>query len=218
MGSKIFALLSTIALATLFAEGLVVGVLFAKGRLTPETVQEIRDILRDPSTLAVTTDKTQEKSTTAAVTADDVVKARALRILQIEQREREQQLLKGYVVDARSIVAKDREVATKLRKDYEDERRTVAEREKSAAVEQARNVLLKTDTPIMLEHLMKMPLDDSITLVKGMPEKKIAELLQAFSSGDQKAAKRGQEIFQSIAQGQANGPQAAADAAAKGNP
>ncbi len=218
MGSKIFALLSTIALATLFAEGLVVGVLFAKGRLTPETVQEIRDILRDPSTLAVTTDKTQEKSTTAAVTTDDVVKARALRILQIEQREREQQLLKGYVVDARSIVAKDREVATKLRKDYEDERRTVAEREKSAAVEQARNVLLKTDTPIMLEHLMKMPLDDSITLVKGMPEKKIAELLQAFSSGDQKAAKRGQEIFQSIAQGQASGSQAAADAAAKSNP
>jgi hypothetical protein len=126
--------------------------------------------------------------------------------------------LKGLVADSRAVVLKDREAATKLKKDYEDQKQVATDREKSAAVEQARNVLLKTDTPTMLEHLMKLPLDDSLTLVKGMPEKKIAELLQAFSTGDPKAVKRGQEIFQAIAQGQNSGAQTPADASAKNTP
>lgn len=218
MASKLLALLSGAAVIALFAEGLVVGVLFAKGRLTPETVQEIRDILRDPSVVVAEKDKADDKPHVPTATLDDVVKARALRILQIEQREREQQLLKGLVADSRTVVLKDREAATKLKKDYEDQKQVAADRDKSAAVEQARNVLLKTDTPTMLEHLMKLPLDDSLTLVKGMPEKKIAELLQAFSTGDPKAVKRGQEIFQAIAQGQNSGAQTPADASAKNTP
>jgi hypothetical protein len=215
MGRKLFGLLAGAALIFVFAEGLVVGVLWAKGRLTPDVVQEIRDILREPSLATPTLAKPEESKAPQVTTVDDVVRVRALRILQIEQRERDQQVLKGLVADSRNIVQRDREAITKQQDDYLAQKKADADRANSAAITQARSVLLKTDTTTMLDHLQKMPLDESIALVKGMPEKKIAEILQAFAAGDPKSAKRGQELFQAISQGNPNMAQPATAAAAK---
>lgn len=202
MARKLLSLLSGAALIALFAESLVIGVLYAKGRLNADTVHEIREILRDPSTVAAAS-KSDVKAEVPVVTVDDVVRARSLRILQIEQRERELQALKGLVSDSRASVLSDREAATKLVQDFEAQKKAAQETAQTAAIEQARNVLLKAETALIVEQLTKLPLDESISLVKGMPEKKIAELLQAFSAGDPKSSKRGQEIFQAIVQGDA---------------
>ena len=68
----------------------------------------------------------------------------------------------------------------------------------STATEQARNILLAMSGTDAVAHLMELDLEENVVLLKGMPEKKIASILGAFSQGDIEQFKRGQDIFKAI--------------------
>jgi hypothetical protein len=77
----------------------------------------------------------------------------------------------------------------------------------SEATEQARAVLQAMSTTDTVNHLMQLELDDCLKLIKGMPEKKIAKIMQEFFSeggdGGGKASRieRANEILKSLADG-----------------
>jgi len=194
---KFFTLLAGLALIAIFAEGLVVAALMAQGRLNNDVVNEIREILRNPQEAKAAAIK-PEVTAKPTVTLEDVLRERALRVLQIGEREREYQRLQGLVSDSRSAVLKDLDLLTKEKELFALAEQQRLEREQSESVERVRAILAKSDIQSVADQLMKLPLDENMLLLQGMPEKRVAELLQTLATGDAKQSKRGQEIIQSV--------------------
>lgn len=194
---KLFTVLAGLALIAIFAEGLVVATLMAQGRLNNDVVNEIREILRNPQDAKEAAAK-PEVTIKPTVTLDDVLRERALRVLQIGEREREYQRLQGLVSESRSAVLNDLDLLTKEKEQFALAEKQRLEREQSESVERVRAILAKSDIQSVADQLMKLPLDENMLLLQGMPEKRVAELLQMFATGDAKQSKRGQEIIQAI--------------------
>ncbi|MBI1311869.1 hypothetical protein GC176_11300 [bacterium] len=199
MARTILIALSGLAMFALLGEGLAAGVLWSQGRLNADAVREIRAILRDPSDLS---DENARENKVPAVSTDDVIAARSMRILQIEEREREQELLTALIADSRfNIIAE--QTSLKAAKDqFARQEEALRKKRESEAIEQARAVLMKAEIDMAVKQLLELSLDESLIIIQGMPEKKIAELLGAFEKGDKEAQARGTEIFQAISRGQ----------------
>lgn len=207
---KLLSVLAGLALIAVFAEGLVVATLMAQGRLNNDVVHEIREILRNPQEAKeLAAAAKPEAAAKPTVTLDEVLRERSLRVLQISEREREYQRLQGLALDSRAGVLKDLESLAKEKEQFAQNEKARQEREQSESIERVRAILAKSDIQSVADQLMKLPLDDNMVLLKGMPEKRVAELLQTLATGDPKQVKRGQEIIQSILSQKSN---ASADA------
>ena len=53
-----------------------------------------------------------------------------------------------------------------------------------------------------VENLMQLDLEENIVLLKGMPEKQIAKILQEFLKGKDEQLERGWQIFEAISRGE----------------
>lgn len=196
---KLLTAVSALALMVVFAEGLLLATLWAQGRLNRDIVNEIREILRNPNEVAVVAASTKtDGPQKPTVTLEEVLRDRSLRVLQISEREREYLRLQALVTDSRTAALKDRELVTRERDEFAKAEKARIEREQSESIERARAILAKSDIAAVADQLMKLPLDENLLLLKGMPEKRIADLLQTLSAGDAKSIKRGQELFQAI--------------------
>lgn len=198
MGRIILMTLSGLALLTLLGEGLAAALLWSQGRLNADAVREIRSILRDTSSLEDGEDLGNE---TPSVSTEDVIATRAMRVLQIEEREREQELLTALIADARFNVIAEQTTLKAARDEFNRQHEELRKKRESEAIEQARAVLLKSEIDTAVKQLMELSIDESLLIIQGMPEKKIAELLGAFEAGDKEAQARGTEIFQAISRG-----------------
>lgn len=207
MAKVLLATASVLAIITVLAEGLAAGLLWSQGRLTADTVREIRTILRAPDELVTEED---DRNDAPRIALDDVIAARSRRIIDIEGREQEQAVLQALVDDARDSLLKEREVLRTERDTYEQAQKTQADAAQAQSVLQSRNVLLKLDPETAVQQLMQLSPEQNVVILEGMPEKNIAEMLEAFAAVGQEEAKRGQEIFQAITRG------ATPDAAAEG--
>ncbi len=196
---KFFSVLAGLAVIVMFAEGLVVATLMAQGRLNNDVVNEIREILRNPQEAKeLAAAAKPEVAAKPTVTLDEVLRERSLRVLQIGEREREYQRLQGLVTDSRGAVLKDLDLLTKEKEQFALSEKQRLEREQSESIERMRSILAKSDIQTVADQLLKLPIDENMLLLKGMPEKRVAELLQMMATGDPKQAKRGQEIIQAI--------------------
>lgn len=193
-----FSALSAVAILTLLAEGLAGGLLWSQGRLNPDAIREIRVILSDRNALAE--EQTLENET-PVVAIEDVIKSRAVRIHHLEERETEQKILSGLMADARGRIATEQESLLKSREQFEQEQKERIARKTSAGIEQARAILVASDTDLAVAQLTELSLDEAIILIEGMPEKTIAKLLAAFAAGDRAQVERGQQVFQAITRG-----------------
>ncbi len=198
MGRTILIALSGLAILTLLGEGLAATLLWSQGRLNADAVREIRAILRDTSSLE---DENDLQNKTPAVATEDVVAARAMRVLQIEEREREQELLTALIADSRFNVISEQTTLKAAKDEFARQQEELRKNRVSAAIEQARAVLLKAEIDMAVKQLMDLSVDESLLIIQGMPEKKIAELLGAFEAGDKEAQARGSELFQAISRG-----------------
>lgn len=189
---------AAIAALTLLAEGLGAALLWSQGRLNPDTIREIRMILRDPVT---TTDAAESDAEAPVLAIEDIVKARSIRILNLEEREREQELLKAIVSDSREAVLAEQAKLKASREMFMAEQKLQADKGSTAAIEKARNVLLKAQADAAMGQLMNLTLEENVIIVQEMPEKKIADLLAAFAAGDKDQVLRGEELFQAITRG-----------------
>ncbi len=198
MGRIILITLSGLALLTLLGEGLAAALLWSQGRLNADAVREIRSILRDTSSLG---DEENTGGEAPSVSTEDVIAARAMRVLQIEEREREQELLTALIADSRFNVIAEQTTLKAARDEFNRQQEELRKKRESEAIEQARAVLLKSEIDTAVKQLMELSIDESLLIIQGMPEKKIAELLGAFEAGDKEAQARGTEIFQAISRG-----------------
>ncbi|GEM_PF-1548601 len=198
MGRIILMGLSGLAILILLGEGLAAALLWSQGRLNADAVREIRAILRESSSLE---DDSELDNKVPAVSTEDVIAARAMRVLQIEEREREQELLTALIADSRFNVIAEQTTLKAAKDEFARQQEELRKKRESEAVEQARAVITKAEIEMAVKQLMELPLDESLVIVQGMPEKKIAELLGAFDAGDKEAQARGTEIFQAISRG-----------------
>ena len=199
MARTILIALSGLALLALLGEGLAAALLWSQGRLNADAIREIRMILRDPTDES-DIENGEEKE--PAVSTEDVIAARSMRILQIEEREREQELLTSLIADSRYNVVAEQTSLKAARDKFAQEQDALKKKKESEAVEQVRAVLMKAEVEMAVKQLMGLSIDESLVIVQGMSEKKIAELLGAFEAGDKDAQQRGTELFQAISRGQ----------------
>ncbi|MHC4874998.1 MAG: hypothetical protein ACYTGL_00785 [Planctomycetota bacterium] len=199
MARTIVIAVSGLALLALLGEGLAAALLWSQGRLNADAIREIRMILRDP---ADDSDIVVDDQKEPAVSTEDVIAARSMRILQIEEREREQELLTALIADSRYSVVAEQTSLKAARDKFAQEQEALKKKQESDAVEQARAVLMKADIDMAVTQLMGLTLEESLVIIQGMQEKKIAELLGAFAASDKEAQARGTELFQAISRGQ----------------
>ncbi|MDA0284365.1 MAG: hypothetical protein O3B86_13525, partial [Planctomycetota bacterium] len=116
MGKLVLTALSTVAVLTLLAEGLAGGLLWSQGRLNPDAIREIRVILSDVEQVS---GSAGGKTEAPPASIEDVIQTRAIRILHLNDREREQEVLRGLVADSRVTVVTEQKALVAKREQFE---------------------------------------------------------------------------------------------------
>jgi hypothetical protein len=193
--------------SVLLVECTALSWLWVRGSLTAQHLQEIRLILTEEG-------KTEGELQTVeaklhAPSEQDIQNRRLLRVLDLESREKELDLMKAMTLNTENRLISDRTSFDNMREAFRNELGEMDTRSQSAAVEQARSVLLallKSAPESAIERLMTLSLEEAVDLVRGMPEKSIAQLLREFdasTANDAAAQKeRGQRIFEALNRGE----------------
>lgn len=195
------ALLVTVGVfATLLvlAECLVVGMLWSRGNLTAQSLQEIRLALSGRSRVDTAAD---ESAATVTLPSEvEIREARIRRVLEIEARETELSLLKRMTTETANRLIADRQAYDEVRADLRAELERLREQTISEATEQTRAVLLSSPPEEAVTRLMGLTVTEGVDLLRGLPEKAISRILQAFAA-DPKTTERGQTLFEGLYRG-----------------
>lgn len=137
--------------------------------------------------------------------AQEIREQRVIRILQLETRERELSVLKEAAAGAANQLIVDRQTFEELKEKFRKELDELREKAVSEAIEQARGVLLASPPTVSAERLTEVPLEDAVILMRGMPEKQIAKILQEMN-GIPDRAERSKQIFDALRKGDPERP------------
>ncbi len=199
-------LMGVLSATVLLAELVGVGLLWSKGCLTQQNLYEVRLILTGESKAENESQSGEDKE--SDVSQQDLQDARILRVLNLESRGKELELLKTMTEKTANELISDRKTFDEMKNGFRKELEELQQRYQTAAVEQARAVLLASPIESAVERLMALPLDEATDLVRGMPEKSIAKILQGFEGpvdvegrpGERTV--RGQKIFEALSRGE----------------
>lgn len=191
--------LCVVCVGTLLSEAFGLAFLWYRGQLTAETLQDIRGILAGQDQDDIGMD---EENKTVAPSSEDIARKRITRILELTARDSEQTAMKTMIDEKTSeLVATQKAFEERSKKFYEDLEMLDAQNT-DEAVEQAREILAKSPAVEAVKELMVLTSEESIIIVRGMPAKTIAKILQSFDSADQEQEKRASEIFRAIMHGE----------------
>jgi flagellar motility protein MotE (MotC chaperone) len=199
MTRSILMVCGILCVVTLMSETLGLGLLWWQGRLNGETISQIRDVLlgnedEEPSGVQETPNRLPSN--------DEVIRERALRILDLQRREAELDQLKRLVDGKGNEILAHLDQLEKEKKEFEEELQTQTEQVTSEAAEQSRGILTALPSGEAVRNLMQLPLEENVVLLKGLPEKTIAKILQEFTGSlDEETQTRGLEIFEAITHG-----------------
>ncbi|NOX54392.1 MAG: hypothetical protein GXP27_08090 [Planctomycetes bacterium] len=197
---RLFAFAASIfCFVIVLGEALGLGLLWMRGQLTPETVQEIRMILTGDTQEIAVEEKEDEKEFPST---EQVIAERALRILDLESRERELDQLKTLVDESRALVLKEHELLTAKKQAFEQRLAQIQSQLNSEATELAREVIAQSSPKDAVRQLMALDVEQNVILIQGLTEKKIAELLKEFGRGDAEQVERGLRIFEALSRGE----------------
>ena len=188
-----------LCVATVLTQLMAVGYLAMTGRLTNRTMTDVRNALNgnvvEPTDSQATTDKGNKPS------IDDVVEKRIGRVWDLDRRQKELSILKGIITRRKEDVTSRQE---KFSKSREKLLKDLAEKEKTlqaASTKKARTILAEMEPADAAKHLMKMPLDQSVLLLKGMQERNVAEYLREFSN-TKEGEEQAKQILDAISRGE----------------
>lgn len=187
-----------LSLIIVLGELAMLAVLWRQGNLSARTLAEIRLAVSGQSLIDTPAVETPEGP--PAVSTDDVQTARVMRVLNLEAREKELDVVKEAIATSMNQLSQERDAFQQLKSRFTNELLAQAKQRQSDATEQARAVLLASPPEVAASRLMDLSLDESIVLTRGMPEKQIAKILQQFTGTPEKE-KRGREIFEALADG-----------------
>lgn len=196
----LLSILSVCCVAAVLTEAAAMGWLWSKGRLSADALREVKDVLagKPPRTDVAeteTADRTQPAS-------DEIMQKRVVRLFDLGRREDELLVLKNLVADqAKRVTAMQAELERK-QQDFEKRLKTLQEQNDEQSIQQSRAVLQALQPAEAAETLMGLPLEQSLTVVRGMPEKVIARILKELSRGDDKKIERGRKLFEALTEGE----------------
>jgi hypothetical protein len=201
---RVFVMIvGTISTAILFAEAVGIAWLWQQGNLTAQTLFEIRHLVTGPATDEE--DSQTEQLVQSDASQQDVQNERLLRVLDLESRGKELELLKTMTENSAIELISARQTFDEMKQAFRKELQQREEQQQSAAIEQARAILLASPVESAVERLLALPPEEAIELLRGMPEKSIAKILQGFEApapdGDDRKA-RGQQFFEALSRGE----------------
>jgi flagellar motility protein MotE (MotC chaperone) len=181
------------------AEGLVLGYLWVAGHLSADTLRAVQLALQNPAGEETSAPATEPQVDIPS--QEEILQARLMRILQLNAREAELEILKRMVSDAANQLISDRQALDQWKEAFRTELQRLEEQARGEAVEQVRTVLLALPPEDAAQRLLSLPHEDAVLLARGLPEKTIARILQALQADPQSAA-RGQKLFEALYRGE----------------
>ena len=190
-------ILACICIAVVFTEVAALAVFYKQGWLAPHYWREVRLVCENRQIEASVPEAPQDSAT---VSRDDVLKERALKLLDLEQREGDLKVLRQNIITRADELARDEAALKARRVAFEKELGKLREEAASAATEQARGVLLALPPAEAALKLTQIPEAEAIRLLKGVPEKSIAKILKEFT-GSPEQIERSKRLFEALVKG-----------------
>ena len=185
--------------ATILSEAVGLGFLWYRGQLTSETIAEFRVILRGQYNEFSDGEQDEEAFYPSN---EDIVKQRSISVMDFNNRDKELKSLKLLIDESAMNFSKQQEKLERKETEFKEKLAMLDDQSTSEGAEQVRGVLVKLAPSDAVLYLMGLELPENIMLLKGMPEKKIAEYQEEFLKGDPKQVKRGHEIFEALSRGE----------------
>jgi len=203
MTKSILIIFCVFCVATVLSEVVGIGLLWSRGQLTSETFGEIRLILAGGVQETVEKDDEVDR---AQPSSEDVTRQRSLAILNLSAREEQLGILNGMIEQNRKKLLEDEKAFQSQRVAFEQKLTQEKNLLNDQSTVQARGILLAMPPADAVNHLMELDLKQCVVLMKDMPEKKAAVILQEFfiATGPQNVEriKRGHDILIAIGAGQ----------------
>ncbi len=195
-------LIAVLSTTILLAEAVVVGYLWSQGQFSGEKLAGYRQVFSGETDSEQT--KKDKESASSAPSQQEMQMARIMRVLDLESQAKELELLKTMTLSTEKRLISERQTFDEIKAAFREELAELSQRHQQEAVEQARAVLMAAATEFAVERLMSLPLPESVDLVRGMPEKSIAKILQGFAEPAMtpERAQRGQQIFEALSRGE----------------
>ena len=192
-------IVGVICVATVLSELVGLGFLWYRGQLTPATIADMQLALsgEDDSVLDVEDGEKQDQPSN-----EEYAEERITRILGLSTRQEELNLLKRVITDNRKGLIEKNEEFREQKAEFEKQLQELQTASTSTAMEQTRGILVSLPPADAVDNLMGLTTEANVQLLKGMPEKTIAKILQEFLSGDESEKTRGQDVFRAISEGE----------------
>ena len=190
---------SIVCVATVLSEILGGAFLWYRGQLTADSISDIRLALsgEDQDAFGIDVEDKPDQ-----LSSDDFIRQRTMRILELNVRQDELDLLKKMVTDNRKGLTGDQDAFAEKKKEFQKQLEDLLAASTANATEQTRGILRALPSADAMDNLMALPVADNVVLLQGMPEKLIAKIIKEFLKGDEAQRLRGQEIFKAISQGE----------------
>jgi hypothetical protein len=190
---------SIVCVATVLSEILGGAFLWYRGQLTADSIADIRLALsgEDQDAFGIDVEDKPDQ-----LSSDDFIRQRTMRILELNVRQDELDLLKKMVTDNRKKLIADQETFKEKKNQFQTQLGDLLATSTANATEQTRGILRALAPADAMDNLMTLPVTDNVVLLQGMPEKSIAKILKEFQNGDEAQRLRGQEIFKAVSQGE----------------
>lgn len=197
----LLVVVSVVCVATVLSEGLIFGYLWMNGTLTASSVNDVRRLLAgEQPELKTSADEDPEATPPSN---DDVVLERTDRVWSLLRRQTELDTIKAMVAERAEQVQNANTAFESRKTEYQQQMQNRAAALEAESAEQARGILKKLQPADAVANLMALDLERNVLLLKGMPEKDAARILQAFLAGeDVEQLERGKKIFDAISEGQ----------------
>ncbi len=195
--------ISIFCTATVLTGFVALAIVWGQGNLTRETGENIVSILKGEP---ITVDEESLEEQQEVPSYKDIVKARAARILSIAARESELTIFQQAIEDQVKYITSERGKLEQNREAFRVELKQEQEKITSEAIVQARGILLKMDPESAVEKLATLDVTDAVVLLKGMPEKDAARVLDQFrqrinGKDPIERVKKAEEIYKAIYKG-----------------
>jgi flagellar motility protein MotE (MotC chaperone) len=198
----VISLVGLVSFATLLAEGIAVGVLAYRGQLSSEAIESIAAVLagRAPVTI-VAASEPSPAARAVPPSAEEMDAARTVRTLELNARADDLRLLKQMLAAEADQLAKDRAAYDQARRTFEARLAEVRARAEEDATEQTRLVVKAMPPREAVLYLLSVPEQDALRIVRGLPERTTAKILQEFAAGTDEERQRGESLFEAISAG-----------------
>lgn len=186
----------SLCIATVLSEIVGVALLWQRGQLTTQTLQDIRLVLRGEKD---TDDKEPEDADAPQISLEDQLVARAKVDSDFDNRHRTLNNFEKMIWEKADQTTVVKQTVESIRTQFLAELEELRKKNVDEATEQGRGILMALPPEEAARKLMQLTIEEDLVLLKGISEKKIADILQEMV--DPEAAKRGQEIFHKLSTG-----------------